>query len=126
MRVSPVAKLPVLSQIFPSYIKTSYKSDPSVDHRNLPVIPVVHSKLQLAKHRREKFRHLDSCFPESVPVCLVHSFASAAAHAVKQDPDLHALSCFSKENLFNLLPEFITPDNIILDMDIISCMIHFI
>ena len=121
MRISPVPELLVLTQIFPPHIEASDESDPSVYHHDLPVIAVIHTQLQLPQKRREELGNLDPRFLHPRPVRTAHA---SAAHAVEQDTDLHALPRFTRQDLFNLLPEFVISYNIILHMDIIPCMVH--
>ena len=49
MRVPPIAEFLISSKIFPSHIETAHKSYPSVNDHDLPVVPVIDAKLQLAQ-----------------------------------------------------------------------------
>ena len=80
MRIPPVAKLLIQTQIFTAYIESTDKSDPSVYDYDLSVVSVIHTKLQLSKQRREKLCDLYTARLQPVPVFFMHC---SAAHTVK-------------------------------------------
>ena len=46
--ISPVSEFLIFSQILSSNIKSADKADSSIDHCNLPVVSVIHTKLQFS------------------------------------------------------------------------------
>ena len=114
MRVPPVTEFRVQSDILPADIKASHKGRLTIDHHYLAVVPVIHPKLQPSQKGRKELSHLDAFPADALPVFFLHA---AAAHAVIEKPDLHAFLYLLRQELFNGLPQFVIPDNVILDMD---------
>ena len=121
MGVSPVTEFPVFSQILSSHIESADKSDPSVYYDNLPVIAVIHSKLKLSEKRREELRDLYALLFQPLPVFVVHG---PAAHTVEEHSHPYALPRLLDQHVFDLLPEFVIPDDVVLQMDIFPRLLH--
>ena len=121
MGIPPITEFLIPSEILSSDVKSSYKTDSSVNNNDFSVIPVIHTKLQLPKQRREEFRNLNSFFFEALPVTVFHRSAS---HTVKKDTNFHAFSRFLNKYLLYFLPQFIVADNVILHVDISLRLLH--
>ena len=53
MGIPPITEFLIPSEILSSDVKSSYKTDSSVNNNDFSVIPVIHTKLQLPKQRRK-------------------------------------------------------------------------
>ena len=123
MGISPVSELLVTPEVFSSHIETAHKSDTSVYDHDFPVVTVIYTQLKLSEKCREELSHLNSFIFQTLPVLILHC---TAAHTVEKYPDRHSLSRFLNKDFLNLLPQFIIPDDVILQMDIFFCLPHLL
>ena len=121
MSISPVPELLIPSQILSSHVKSAHETDPAVNDHDLSVVTVVYAELELPQQRREKLRHKDSLFFQTLPVSVLHRPAS---HTVEEHTNLNAFPRFLDEHFLYLLPQLVVADDIVLQVNITLRPLH--
>ena len=118
MGIAPVTKLS-LAQILVAHVESAHITNAAIYDHQLTMISKIHTEVQIGNEGWKEYHHAAARLPQSFEKVFFHRHA---AHAIGEQAHIHAFSCLLAQNIHHLISQFISPKNIVLNINILCSL----